>query len=73
MDLDIAEYNGNPDLLGQVWQNLLGNAIKFIEPGETIRVLMYHKAREITVSVIDNGPGMDQETQTRIFEKSNAS
>lgn len=69
VDLDTAEYNGNPDLLGQVWQNLLGNAIKFIEPGGTIRVLMYRKTREITVSVIDNGPGMDQETQTRIFEK----
>lgn len=69
VDLDTAEYNGNPDLLGQVWQNLLGNAIKFIEPGVTTRVLMYHKTREITVSVIDNGPGMDQETQTRIFEK----
>ena len=29
-------------------------------------ILRHH---ESTSSVIDNGPGMDQETQTRIFEK----
>lgn len=69
VDLDTAEYYGNPDLLGQVWQNLISNAIKFIEPEGTIRVLLYHKKSEISISVADNGPGMDQETQKRIFEK----
>lgn len=69
IELETVIYNGNPELLGQVWQNLLENAIKFTEPNGIIEVHMYSEKNNITVTVSDNGPGMDEQTKQRVFEK----
>lgn len=47
----------NKDLLARVWQNLLGNAIKFVPAGGTIRITLGHTEQALSVCVTDNGPG----------------
>ncbi|MFQ5817728.1 MAG: sensor histidine kinase [Terriglobia bacterium] len=54
----------------QVLTNLLGNALKFVQPGEGMvqaRVLRDHDW--IRVEIADNGRGIKQEDQERIFQR----
>lgn len=69
IDLESIDYYGNRELLAQVWLNILGNAIKFVETNGTIRVLLYKLKNSVTVSVEDNGMGMSPEVMQRIYEK----
>lgn len=69
IDLESIDYYGNRELLAQVWLNILGNAIKFVETNGTIRVLLYKSKNSVTVSVEDNGMGMSPEVMQRIYEK----
>lgn len=67
--LDSVSYMGNLELLNHVWQNLLGNAIKFTPDGGMIRVTLSTGERCVTITVEDSGVGMDEATITRIYEK----
>lgn len=69
IDLEAVNYYGSFDLLSQVWQNLIGNAVKFSNKNGFIRIMMRQTQENITVSICDNGCGMNQETANRIFEK----
>lgn len=53
-------------LLGTVIQNLVGNAVKHA-PGSPITIGLRTKGNEVSVVVMDRGPGMDQSTMDRIF------
>jgi signal transduction histidine kinase/CheY-like chemotaxis protein len=54
--------------LKQVLMNLVGNAIKFTPDGGSIEITARQAHREVQVSVRDNGPGIPQEEQKRIFD-----
>lgn len=73
IDLDIdlfpVDYAGNKEMLTQVWQNILGNAIKFVQNGGQIRILLSAEREQVKVSIVDNGPGISKEIQNRIYEK----
>lgn len=69
IDLDPVVCHGNKDLLAQVWQNLIGNAVKFVSDRGRIRILLRQKQNGLEVSVVDNGPGMSKEVMGRIYEK----
>lgn len=71
LDIDLAsvEYFGNSDMLSQVWQNLLGNAIKYVNDGGNIRVILRKKEACVKVHVSDNGIGMSDDVKKRVFEK----
>lgn len=69
LELEEIVFHGNEELLQQVWLNLLGNAVKFSHPGGEITVKLYNAGSRVVVKVIDNGIGMSEETQKRIFEK----
>ena len=56
-------------MLAQVWQNILGNAIKFVQNGGQIRILLSAEREQVKVSIVDNGPGISKEIQNRIYEK----
>ena len=61
--------NADPDQLGQVLQNLIGNSIKFhaaIAP--RIHVAARQTPEGWTLSVQDNGIGIDLQFADRIFE-----
>jgi signal transduction histidine kinase len=60
------------ELLRRVLQNLIGNAIKFTPAGGCIGLeaqLDAANARQVVVSVIDNGPGIAPDLQNRLFKK----
>jgi len=59
----------NPPLLEQAIINLIDNAIKYSEPGKEVRVLGRHAGTEVTISVSDNGCGIEKEHLPRLFER----
>ncbi|WP_054030160.1 HAMP domain-containing sensor histidine kinase [Desulfatitalea tepidiphila] len=66
-----------PDVLGdaqylqQVFLNLIGNAIKFSDPKAEIRVRVgaLDKHNRLTFKVVDTGPGILEEDQSKLFNK----
>ena len=69
LDLDEVTYRGNEEMMRHVWVNLLGNAIKFSPEGGTLFVCLKRRDDRVQVSVKDQGPGMDEATRRRVFEK----
>ena len=69
IELDKVDYLGDEELLEQVWLNLLGNAIKFSPPDSRIAISLVQTPSATQVKITDYGPGMSEETRTRIFEK----
>ncbi|MCP5157809.1 MAG: response regulator [Gammaproteobacteria bacterium] len=63
---------GDPDRLGQILINLVGNAVKFTEHGEVkVVIRMLESSLEQTIlefSVQDTGIGIAPEQQTRLFQ-----
>ena len=53
----------------QVMTNLLGNAVKFSPEGGRVSVRVEHGEGEFRVFVRDQGPGVPQAFQPRVFEK----
>lgn len=60
---------GDSGQLRHVLQNLLLNAIRFTPDERNIKVTMESKEFEVRVAVCDNGIGIPQEEQGKIFEK----
>ncbi|MBU6428017.1 MAG: hypothetical protein KGR26_03320, partial [Cyanobacteria bacterium REEB65] len=54
---------------GQVFLNLVGNAIKFSNPGGRVRVWVEDRPDEAVVSVQDSGIGIAPEDIAKIFDK----
>lgn len=74
MDIDLqcestAEAKLNPALFEQAVVNLLDNAIKYSEAGDTIQVTADRANGETVVRVIDHGRGIDREHLPRLFER----
>ncbi|MCC5891207.1 HAMP domain-containing sensor histidine kinase [Exiguobacterium sp.] len=68
-DLDASIIiKGDPLLLSQVWANLLQNALHASPEGGLIRVRLEQLERP-TVTITDDGTGMDEATKTRLFER----
>jgi len=59
------------DLAQRVLVNLMHNALKWSPEDETITVNAVHNESEdeVTISVLDNGPGVPEEAVDRIFER----
>ena len=62
-------YTGSEALLKEVWVNLLDNAVKFSPEGGTVTLTLQQHPDAVTVTVTDQGPGMDEATQARIFDQ----
>ncbi|MBM4423353.1 MAG: GAF domain-containing protein [Chloroflexi bacterium] len=61
--------NGSALRLGQAVANLVGNALKFTPPGGTVTVHASLEAGQVTVKVIDSGPGIPPHLQAKLFQK----
>jgi two-component system phosphate regulon sensor histidine kinase PhoR len=59
----------NPPLLTQAVVNLLDNAIKYSEPGGTVRLLATRGRTSVAIRVEDQGCGIPEEHLARIFER----
>ncbi|MEI6262372.1 MAG: ATP-binding protein, partial [Deltaproteobacteria bacterium] len=51
----------------QVINNLLSNAIKYSQPGTDITVRLLHENNEVIISVADQGPGIPEKEQHKLF------
>ena len=56
-------------LVAQVLSNLLENALKYTPAGSPIEIEAWAAGDEITVSVLDRGPGIKPGDEERVFEK----
>lgn len=62
-------YEGDEELLQQIWINLIGNAIKFSKNYGTIYVSLKDSINTVIVEIKDEGQGIPINIQPRIFEK----
>ncbi len=69
VDMDECRICTEEELLRQVWQNLIGNAVKFTGESGMISVTLRYSDKAITVKITDNGIGMAEETISKIFDQ----
>ena len=69
VELEAVTYRGNEEMMNHVWVNLLNNAIKFSPRGGVLTVRLTREGDATVCAVGDQGPGMDEATRRRIFEK----
>lgn len=55
--------------LGQVWRNLIDNAISFSPEGGTVVVSLTVKNRWVTLTVEDEGPGVPGGSEDKVFKR----
>jgi signal transduction histidine kinase len=68
--MDFPEILADPVRLDEVVNNLLSNAIKHSPRGGKVRIRQSKPdAEHLRVSVIDQGPGVPEASQSRIFER----
>ena len=61
--------NVDHDRILQVLSNLIGNSLKFTPNGGTIKLSARKQGTQVEVSVTDNGSGIPEEAQGKIFER----
>jgi two-component system, OmpR family, clock-associated histidine kinase SasA len=67
---DLPRVHADLEWIGQVMVNLLDNAIKYTPEGGTIRLSILHRTtQKVQVTICDDGPGIPEENQDRIFEE----
>lgn len=69
INLDKVRYEGDEELVQQIWINLIGNAIKFSDNNGVIDISLEQKGEDIVVKVRDEGIGISEDSKPRIFEK----
>jgi len=55
--------------VGAVLDNLLSNAVKYSQPRMAVIVSVTIEAGEVLCSVRDNGPGLNEEDQAKLFQR----
>jgi two-component system OmpR family sensor kinase len=70
-DRDELILNGNPELLRKAIENVLRNAVRFSEPGQSVTLGLScgsSKPNGFEVEISDRGPGVPTQHLQRIFE-----
>ena len=66
---DLPRVETVPGELNQVWSNLIDNALDAVAQGGTVDVIARRAGDSgVSVSIVDNGPGVPAELKERIFE-----
>jgi signal transduction histidine kinase len=60
---------GDRDRLGQVFINLISNAIKYSPSAETVEIDLSASPETVTISVHDHGLGIPREQRDKIFDR----
>jgi signal transduction histidine kinase/HD-GYP domain-containing protein (c-di-GMP phosphodiesterase class II) len=66
---DIPGIDGDPDLVKQVFINIIGNAIKFSPSGGKIYVYAVEEPVSIKISIRDEGEGISESDIQNIFKR----
>lgn len=69
IEMEEIDYVGYENLLSHVWNNLIGNAIKFDPEQGFISIRLTNTGDRIAFTIRDNGPGVREDQYLRIFEK----
>lgn len=64
-----AQAFGDADLLTTALRNLIDNAIRYSPPGTRVGIGVRERDGMLQISVTDQGPGISEEEQDRIFER----
>jgi signal transduction histidine kinase len=69
IDTPLPVIIGNKIQMGQVYQNLVGNAIKFMDKEEGIIHIGCTEEKDAYLFYVkDNGPGIEQKYFTKVFQ-----
>ncbi len=68
-DFEQIEFNGNENLMSNVWRNLIENAIKYSPNDAKIVISLKRVGEEIEFFVVDQGEGIKEEDKKHIFDK----
>ena len=63
------EYTGYENLLMHVWNNLIGNAIKFDPEGGFVGIGLKRQGNKAVFTIDDSGPGIPEEARKHVFNK----
>jgi signal transduction histidine kinase len=66
---DLPPVLGDEQRLGQVFDNLLSNALKFSDPGGMVTVRMVEESGSIRTEIEDQGIGIPADKLERIFDR----
>jgi len=68
---DLPLVWGDPQLIGRVLQNLVGNALKFTPPGGAVHLqgALLNDGGKVQIAVSDTGPGIPLAIRDQIFQK----
>lgn len=73
VETDIAEalpaLQANPVRLRQVFDNVVGNAIKYSNKNGDVHISIKAEEDQVILKVTDNGPGIPAQDQAHIFDK----
>jgi anti-anti-sigma factor len=64
-----ARVDGDPQRLAQIVDNLLSNALRYTDPGGSVRLRLEARGGEAVLSVADTGIGIAPERVARIFDR----
>jgi two-component system sensor histidine kinase TctE len=67
--LEHTPVAGNPELLGELLDNLLDNALRYTPGGGSVTVRCGSELGKPFLSVEDNGPGIPESAHARVFER----
>jgi signal transduction histidine kinase len=71
LGVDVPErpvmVTSDPDILGRLLSELVGNALRFTDAGE-VRIRLHASDGPVAIDVSDDGPGIPPDEQARIFE-----
>jgi signal transduction histidine kinase len=56
-------------ILGQILDNLVSNAVKFSPRGKTIHVRVDRRQGRVRLEVRDEGPGLTEQDRERLFKR----
>jgi two-component system, OmpR family, heavy metal sensor histidine kinase CusS len=72
VDVDVEpnlKIEADPELLRQVLQNLVTNAVKYNLPGGWIRIVAQGKQNQVVVTVTNQSEDLEEEVRDRLFER----